>query len=75
MNRFVRSIAAVALVTAALPGAVGMLVAALLWAWVRPKDPRGRGVALNSSLLCYMSSAVWLVAIAMVYVWPRLAGR
>jgi len=56
-------------------GAAGMLVAALLWAWLRPNDPRGRGVALNSSLLCYMSSAVWLVAIAMVYIWPRLAGR
>jgi cytochrome c oxidase subunit I+III len=55
-------------------GAAGMLVAALLWAWLRPHDPRGRGVALNSSLICYASTGVWLVAIGMVHVWPRLAG-
>jgi cytochrome c oxidase subunit I+III len=55
-------------------GALGMLVAAQLWAWTRADDPRGRGVALNASLVCYASAATWLVVAGVVYAWPRLAG-
>ena len=55
-------------------GAAGMLVAAQLWAWLHPHDPRGRGVALNTSLVCYASAATWLVVIGMVHLWPRAAG-
>ncbi|MGH7636486.1 MAG: cytochrome c oxidase subunit I, partial [Gemmatimonadaceae bacterium] len=31
--------------------ATAMFIAALLWAWRSPADPRGKGVALNSSLV------------------------
>ncbi len=55
-------------------GAAGMLFAGQLWAWLRPQDPRGRGVALNASLVCYTSAVTWLVVIAVVHVWPRLAA-
>jgi cytochrome c oxidase subunit I+III len=55
-------------------GAAGMLLAGQLWSWLRPQDPRGRGVALNASLVCYMSVLTWLVVIAVVHVWPRLAA-
>jgi cytochrome c oxidase subunit I+III len=54
-------------------GAAGMLVAAQLWAWRRPQDPRGRGVALNASLVCYAAALTWLVVVAVVHIWPRLA--
>jgi cytochrome c oxidase subunit I+III len=54
-------------------GVVGMLVAAVLWAWRAPRDPRGRGVALNSTLVSYTVTASWLVVLAIVYLWPRLA--
>jgi len=52
----------------------GMLVAALAWAWRAPRDPRGRGVALNCSLIAYANVAVWLVVLATVHLWPRVAG-
>jgi cytochrome c oxidase subunit I+III len=55
-------------------GAAAMLVAAQLWVWTRPHDPRGRGVALNASLVCYASAATWLVVVGTVHVWPRVAG-
>jgi cytochrome c oxidase subunit I+III len=55
-------------------GVVGMLIAALLWAWRRPHDPRGRGVALNTSLVSYAAALSWLVAVGAVYGWPRIAG-
>ena len=55
-------------------GAAGMLVAGLLWAFLRPRDPRGRGVALNASLVCYSTAATWLLVVGVVHVWPRLAG-
>jgi hypothetical protein len=49
-----------------------MLAVALLWAARAPADPRGRGVALNASLVSYYSAANWLVTLAAVYLWPRL---
>jgi len=52
----------------------GMLLVALAWAWRSPHDPRGRGVALNTSLISYANAATWLVVLATVYVWPRMAG-
>ena len=55
-------------------GSAGMLVAASLWAWRKPSDPRGRGVALNSSLVSYASAATWFVVLLMVHLWPRIAG-
>jgi hypothetical protein len=55
-------------------GAAGMLVAAQLWAWTRADDPRGRGVALNASLVCYASALTWLIVVGAVHVWPRVAG-
>ena len=54
-------------------GAAGMLFVAMLWAWRAPRDPRGRGVALNASLVSYAATASWLVALAVVYFYPRLA--
>ena len=55
-------------------GAAGMLTAGLLWAFLQPHDPRGRGVALNASLVCYSTAASWLLVVGVVHVWPRLAG-
>ena len=49
----------------------GMLVAALLWAWRAPADPRGRGVALNASLVSYAAAASWLLTFGMLHLWPR----
>jgi cytochrome c oxidase subunit I+III len=49
-----------------------MLAVALLWAARAPLDPRGRGVALNASLVSYYAVANWLVTLGAVYVWPRL---
>jgi cytochrome c oxidase subunit I+III len=49
-----------------------MLAAALVWAVAKPGDPRGRGVALNASLVSYFSAANWLVCLAVVHLWPRL---
>ena len=57
---------------AAVIGAAGMLVAALLWAWLAPRDPRGRGVALNASLVSYFTAGNWLVCLAAVHLWPRM---
>jgi hypothetical protein len=54
--------------------AAGMLVPGLLWAWRKPHDPRGRGVALNASLVCYSGAFTWLVVVGVVHLWPRLAG-
>ena len=52
-------------------GLAAMLLAGLLWAWLAPRDPRGRGVALNASLVSYFSSFNWLVCLVTVYLWPR----
>ena len=54
--------------------ATGMFIAALLWAWRRPGDPRGKGVALNSSLVAYSTAVTWLVTIVLVHLWPRIVG-
>ena len=54
-------------------GAAVMLLVALLWALRAPGDPRGRGVALNASLVSYFSGAAWIVTLLAVHVWPRLA--
>jgi hypothetical protein len=32
------------------------------------------GVALNASLVCYSGAFTWLVVVAVVHFWPRLAG-
>ncbi|MBC8089651.1 MAG: cytochrome c oxidase subunit I [Phycisphaerae bacterium] len=52
-------------------GAGGMCAAALLWRLLAPADPRGRGVALNASLISYSSTLIWFVATTVVHVWPR----
>ena len=54
--------------------ATGMFIAALLWAWRSPGDPRGKGVALNSSLVAYSTAVTWLVTIVLVHLWPRIVG-
>ena len=54
----------------ALTAAV-MLLAGLLWALRAAGDPRGRGVALNASLVSYFSTATWLVVLVVVHLWPR----
>ena len=51
--------------------AIAMLGTALLWALRSPNDPRGRGVALNTSVVSYFTVASWLVTAAAVYLWPR----
>jgi cytochrome c oxidase subunit I+III len=53
-------------------GAAGMLVAGALWAWRSPRDPRGRGVALNASLVSYTAAGAWLAVLAVLHLWPRL---
>ena len=53
-------------------GLAAMLLAGLLWASLAPHDPRGRGVALNASLVSYFSSVNWLVCLVTVYLWPRV---
>ena len=55
-------------------GAAGMILAASLWAFIRPHDPRGRGVALNGSLVNYTAAGTWLLVVAVVHLWPRIAG-
>ena len=55
-------------------GAWGMIVAASIWAWTRPRDPRGRGVALNASLVCYSSAITWVLVVGVVHLWPRLSS-
>ncbi len=52
--------------------AMAMLVTALLWAWRARRDPRGRGVALNVSLVSYFATVNWLACLVTVYLWPRL---
>lgn len=52
--------------------AAGMLAAGSIWAWTKPHDPRGRGVALNASLICYSSAITWLVVVAVIHLWPRV---
>ncbi len=51
----------------------GMAVAAAAWAWRAPSDPRGRGVALNASLVSYATCAAWLLVLGAVHLWPRVA--
>jgi cytochrome c oxidase subunit I+III len=52
-------------------GVAVMLGVALLWAWLAPRDPRGRGVALNASLVSWFSALNWLVTLVAVYLWPQ----
>jgi len=52
-------------------GVACMLLAGLLWAWRRPADPRGRGVALNASLVSWFAVVAWLVVFVCAYLWPR----
>ena len=53
-------------------GACVMLAAALVWGVAAPNDPRGRGVALNASLVSYFSAANWIVCLLVVHLWPRM---
>ncbi|HYD55033.1 MAG TPA: cbb3-type cytochrome c oxidase subunit I [Gemmatimonadaceae bacterium] len=53
-------------------GALVMLAVGSAWALRAPRDPRGRGVSLNASLVSYFTAASWLVTILVVHVWPRL---
>ena len=53
-------------------GATIMLATAVLWAWRAVGDPRGNGVALNSSLVSYFSAANWLVTLVAIFLWPRV---
>ncbi|MGZ8491671.1 MAG: hypothetical protein ACXWZS_05615, partial [Gemmatirosa sp.] len=53
-------------------GVAGMLLAGVLWAWRAPRDPRGRGVALNASLVSYTAAATWLLVLGAVHLWPRM---
>ncbi len=50
-----------------------MLLVALLWSIRAPRDPRGRGVALNTSLISYFAGASWILTLLAVHVWPRVA--
>jgi hypothetical protein len=50
-----------------------MMIASTLWAFRAGSDPRGRGVALNSSLVSYFSVVNWAVVFAAVYLWPALS--
>jgi cytochrome c oxidase subunit I+III len=54
-----------------------MQIAALLWAWGSPRDPRGHGVAHNTSIVSWYALASWLVAAATLYLsaWLTGAGR
>jgi hypothetical protein len=54
-------------------GAAAMLLVGVAWAVLAPRDPRGRGVALNASLVSYFAAASWFVALAAVYLWPRIS--
>jgi hypothetical protein len=54
-------------------GAAVMLLVGVAWAVLAPRDPRGRGVALNASLVSYFAAASWFVALAAVYLWPRVS--
>ena len=50
-----------------------MMIATTLWAFRASEDPRGRGVALNSSLVSYFSVVNWVVVVAAVYLWPAMS--
>jgi cytochrome c oxidase subunit I+III len=54
-------------------GTAGILLAAAIWL-VRVDDPRGRGVALNASLVSYGSAVSWAFIALIVYFWPRVAA-
>ncbi|HEU4830145.1 MAG TPA: cbb3-type cytochrome c oxidase subunit I, partial [Gemmatimonadales bacterium] len=49
-----------------------MLIVALLWAWRRPRDPRGHAVIHNTSLVSWFSAASAIVAFATLYLMPRV---
>jgi len=53
---------------------LAMLIAAALWAWFRPSDPRGWSVALNTSLVAYFAVANWLIIFVILYLSPALWG-
>jgi cytochrome c oxidase subunit I+III len=54
-------------------GTVLMFFVALLWAVRAPRDPRGRGVALNTSPISYFAVAEWMLTLLAVHLWPRIA--
>jgi hypothetical protein len=46
---------------------LGMLLAALAWAVLRPGDPRGHAVAWNSSLIAYFTAASAIVVVLAIH--------
>ena len=49
---------------------LAMLIAAQLWAWISPDDPRGDGVAYVASLVSYYTVLSWLVVAGTIYLSP-----
>jgi cytochrome c oxidase subunit I+III len=49
-----------------------MLAVAALWAWLRPRDPRGHGVLWNSALVAGFAAVSWLVALGTLWLTPGL---
>jgi hypothetical protein len=49
-----------------------MLGIAQLWAWLAPADPRGHGVTWNAALVSAFAAVSWLVALALVFLAPRV---
>ncbi|HEU4629074.1 MAG TPA: cytochrome c oxidase subunit I [Gemmatimonadaceae bacterium] len=47
-----------------------MLVIALLWAWRRPRDPRGHAVAHNAALVSYFAATSGLVVLGVLHLSP-----
>jgi cytochrome c oxidase subunit I+III len=53
--------------------AVVILAVALLWALVRPDDPRGRAPLLNGALVSAFAATSWVVAGATIHLSPHLS--
>ncbi|HJR43617.1 MAG TPA: cytochrome c oxidase subunit I [Gemmatimonadaceae bacterium] len=49
-----------------------MLLVAQIWAWTRPRDPRGDAVALNATLVSHFTVIGGLVVLAVLYLSPLL---
>jgi hypothetical protein len=49
-----------------------LLGGAIAWAFTKPKDPRGDGIALLAELQGYFLAASWAVVFVILYLLPRL---
>jgi cytochrome c oxidase subunit I+III len=49
-----------------------LLLAAQLWAWTRPDDPRGWATTLNDSLISYFAAGSWAVVFVVLYLSQRV---